>query len=269
MLFGQRNDMSGVPGFGLGQGGPGTPIMAPMQNVAPAATSPFVWGDAGARMTPDEIARRRAIAQVQGKSDYSPVSNWAQGLGRVVDGLLAGMETHKLNKAASANSEHSAAITQALLGGNGDAAAAAMIDPTLSSDVQGLAKMQWERAHPKPVSNDTVNDYQFISQTLGPEAGKQFLQSKANPVQWIQADNGDGTKQLIPMGPSGPLPMGGGGQASTAAPSASAPPAQAILELRSDPSAAAEFDQVFGAGSAARVLGKGGPGAPPPRAGFR
>lgn len=261
MLFGNRTQ--GAPGLFAPLG---TPIMAPQQDVV-SPQQAFTWGQGGAQITPDEIARRRAIAQAQGKSDYSPVGHWSQGVGRVVDSLMAGLEGRKLDKAAAANSEHSAAIVQALLGGNGDAASAAMVDPTLSSDVQGLAKMQWERAHPKPVSNDTVNDYQFISQTLGPDAGKRFLESKANPIQWIQAENGDGTKQLIPVGPNGPLNQGGGGQASTGA--VAQPPAQAVMELRADPSAAAEFDQVFGAGSAARILGTGGPGAPQPRANFR
>lgn len=36
------------------------------------------------------------------------------------------------------------------------------------------------------------------------------------------------------------------------------PPPEAIDELKRDPSAAAEFDEAFGAGAAARVLGQGG-----------
>lgn len=236
MLFGNRS-----------QGAPGllsAPAVAPMQNLAPAPASPFVWGDGGAQMTPEEIARRRALAAKMGQPDFSPVGHWTQGLGRVVTGLMAGLENRKLNKASAANTDHSKAIMQALLGGKSDAVTAALVDPTLSDEVRGFAKMQWERANPKPVNNDTVADYQFISKTLGPEAGKQYLQSKANPIQWIQAANPDGTKQLIPMGPNGPLTMGGGGPASTAG----APPTTLPPDF--------QFEE-------------GGPGAAQPRAGFQ
>ena len=46
--------------------------------------------------------------------------------------------------------------------------------------------------------------------------------------------------------------IGGMGQA------VGSPPAEAIDELKRDPSAAAEFDEAFGQGAAARVLGQGG-----------
>jgi hypothetical protein len=52
----------------------------------------------------------------------------------------------------------------------------------------------FELANPKPDNNDTANDYQFISQILGPDAGKQFLQTKADPAIVVQT-------------PYGPMPM--------------------------------------------------------------
>lgn len=48
--------------------------------------------------------------------------------------------------------------------------------------------------------------------------------------------------------------LGGTGQA------VGSPPPEAIDELKRDPSAAAEFDEAFGQGAAARVLGQGGGG---------
>jgi hypothetical protein len=43
-------------------------------------------------------------------------------------------------------------------------------------------EQDYKAAHPAPISNDTVNDYQFIAQTLGDDAAKQFLQTKTNPI---------------------------------------------------------------------------------------
>jgi hypothetical protein len=66
------------------------------------------------------------------------------------------------------------------------------------------AQKQWERDNPKPIVNDTVNDYQFISQTLGGEAAKRYLQNKTLPPPFVQR-NDDGTSTIYPQG----LPRGG------------------------------------------------------------
>jgi hypothetical protein len=45
-----------------------------------------------------------------------------------------------------------------------------------------IEKETWERAHPSPVNNDTVADYQFIAERLGPDAAQNYLRTKTNPV---------------------------------------------------------------------------------------
>jgi hypothetical protein len=47
-------------------------------------------------------------------------------------------------------------------------------------------EQDYKAAHPGPVNNDTVNDYQFILQTLGPDKAREFLETKANPPQFMQ-----------------------------------------------------------------------------------
>lgn len=47
-----------------------------------------------------------------------------------------------------------------------------------------------------------------------------------------------------------------------------APPAEAVAHLKSDPATAAQFDEVFGPGAAARALGQGGPTAQSPSGPF-
>lgn len=64
---------------------------------------PFIWGQGGRRMTPEDIARERALAARQMQSDYSPVQHWSQGLGRVADNVLGALRDRKAQKAADAN----------------------------------------------------------------------------------------------------------------------------------------------------------------------
>jgi hypothetical protein len=89
-------------------------------------SEPFVWGSAGARMTPDDVERKRKIAQVLMKegSNYSPVQHWTQGLARVAQALVGGYQERQANDAEKANAAESASLLTGLLGGAGGAPAA-------------------------------------------------------------------------------------------------------------------------------------------------
>lgn len=85
------------------------------------ATQPFVWGSGGRRLTPEQIAQQRAIAQQQMQTgmDYSPIGHWSQGLSRVAQGLLGGLEMRELAEQEAQNAEENRRIAAALLrGGN-------------------------------------------------------------------------------------------------------------------------------------------------------
>lgn len=75
---------------------------------------PFIWGKGGRRMTPEDIARERALATRQMQSDYSPVQHWSQGLGRVADNVLGALRDRNAQKAAAANSADSMRIAELL-----------------------------------------------------------------------------------------------------------------------------------------------------------
>lgn len=62
-----------------------------------------------------------------------------------------------------------------------------------------VRKAEYERANPKPIANDTVADYNFIVERLGPEAGKAFLENKTLPPPFVQK-NPDGTSTIYPQG---------------------------------------------------------------------
>lgn len=86
--------------------------LAPQQ---PQQAAPFVWGQGGRRMTPDDIARERALAARQMQSNYSPVQHWTQGLGRVADNVLGALRSRNADKASERNAAEGADIARLLM----------------------------------------------------------------------------------------------------------------------------------------------------------
>lgn len=71
---------------------------------------------------------------------------------------------------------------------------------------QWLERQIWERQHPTPVRNDTVNDYEFLRQKLGDEAANQYLRNfAAGPVMAVDGFDaaGNPTKTFVPRGSLG------------------------------------------------------------------
>jgi hypothetical protein len=86
--------------------------------------SPFVWGNGGRAMTPEDVEReRQLVALARAKmGDTSPVGHWTQGATRVVDALGAVLREKRTNKAEAAGlagaDERIAAILSGQGGGN-------------------------------------------------------------------------------------------------------------------------------------------------------
>ena len=62
-------------------------------------------------------------------------------------------------------------------------------------------QQDYERANPKPINNDTVNDFNFIASQIGPDAAKSYLQNLADgPPVAVDVANPDGsvTRQFLP-----------------------------------------------------------------------
>lgn len=84
-----------------------------------------------------------------------------------------------------------------------------------------LRKAEWERDNPKPTSNDTVADYEFIRQRLGEEAGNTYLRNKADPPRYALGQDGqyyriDTPTPAKPVGKLTPITEGGPSQPATA-----------------------------------------------------
>lgn len=86
------------------------------------AETPFLWGRGGRKLTPDQVEREREAASLlaKGAMDYSPVQHWSQGLGRVAQGLLAGIDYRMADKAdADIANVNKGLIANLLSGGSG------------------------------------------------------------------------------------------------------------------------------------------------------
>ena len=76
--------------------------------------SPFVWGKGGRRMTPEDIARERAITARQMQADYSPIASPWQGLARVANQWTGALRERQARKASERNAAESASIAELL-----------------------------------------------------------------------------------------------------------------------------------------------------------
>lgn len=87
---------------------------------------PFVWGDRGEAMTPEQVQRRRDMAALlaQDSGSMSPVSHWTQAAARGLGGFLAGRSERIADRAeADGLASADAAVQQnpvlsALMGGD-------------------------------------------------------------------------------------------------------------------------------------------------------
>lgn len=207
----------------------GPAIFAPLDNsITP---SPFLWGQGGAKLTPDELARRQKVASALMQSNYSPVANIWQGLGRVADNVMGAIDQKKLDKqASSANDDRNSQIAALLGQGNQD------LVPGLSSNdavVSALAGDVFKSRQPKQIAPNEF-DRALIGAGIDPHSaqGQALYAQRANTLampspqfvpdglgggQWVVPPNG-GIPQpsQVPQAPVGKLtPIEGGGASNS------------------------------------------------------
>lgn len=82
----------------------------------------FVWGRGGAKLTPEEIAKRLDAEQAKaGELDFSPVGHWTQGLARVLGAAGGAYRRHSLGVQQGENDTYNKGLVDALMGGSSGA----------------------------------------------------------------------------------------------------------------------------------------------------
>jgi hypothetical protein len=184
--------------------------------------APFVWGQGGQRMTPEEAAMQRRLAEQQmaAGADYSPVGHWTQGLARTSQGILGALQAKKADKAMEANRSADAELMQALLSGpqegQPDPVLAALTSPYASDRVREVAGMEYQRRNPKPAA---PTEFEKLLGARGIERGSnewntaldRYISGKSDPQVTVTLPGGG-----IFVGPQSELAnvLKGGGQAS-------------------------------------------------------
>lgn len=233
------------------------------------APEPFVFGRGGKRMSVDDIELKRRIAaqEMADAGSGAPVQHWLQGLNRSLGAVTGGLRMRGANRADEQRKAEAKATTDAeiaaLLANSGDKETILRAMATGGEGVQSVAKLLAEPMFAKPGAPPEVIQ---LSQLANDPNQPEYVRRDAADA--IRARNDRQVTVTLPgggifVGPQSELAavlQGGGGQASGAG-QTTQPPAAAIEDLRANPATAAQFDEVFGAGAAARVLGNGGAGA--------
>lgn len=184
--------------------------------MADTPDQPFTWGAGGARLTPEQIADRRKVADAltlqAGDGSAFPVGTRGaglvtQGLNRLAKGVSAGMDYREADQAATANAADNKAMIAALLGGGAQAAPVAAspapqatvappTSPVASVPVQGGAPVEIHSAdEPNPLDQPTGVDRDHMIRTIYGEAGNEPTQGQlavANVIRNRAVDGGYG-----------------------------------------------------------------------------
>jgi hypothetical protein len=160
--------------------------------------SPFIWGEGGAQLTPEQIAQQRKVLQaLMGKTDTSPVGHWTQGAARIADAIGDVIQDKRLDAAEKENVTYNTDIINSLLGGASAAPAAATMPSTTgagaelaatSPAVAPAAGMDAYRNAIASIESAGSGDYSAVGPTnpnLGRALGRyQIMEANIGP--WSQ-----------------------------------------------------------------------------------
>lgn len=121
---------------------------------------PFIWGRGGAKLTPEQIAREREIAEALGVVDMSPVDHWLQGAARMANAAVGRLRESRADRAEQENASLNADIVQSLLGSIGGSTVLTpsgtspvpATSPTASSEPLDYASERVAGAHGDPIA---------------------------------------------------------------------------------------------------------------------
>lgn len=141
-----------------------------------AMQAPFQWGKGGRRMTADQIAREREIAEAMSAVDYSPIHSPWQGLARLGENVLGGLRARDANKAEQSNLDYSDDILQSLMNPGGVPSASGA--PGVASPAPGANIAQLSAIVGDPYATPQVRAFAKRQLDMADFETKQKLQSQ-------------------------------------------------------------------------------------------
>lgn len=134
----------------------------------------FVWGEAGAQLSPAEIAAQRKIADalISQGTEATPIKHWTQGIARVAQALYGGYQSKEADAASKANREYENGIIRDLpsMFGGTSAAGATSPAPLASTPTEMSGGTPTPTAMAPSVNNKIYSDNE--PSPLDPPSGK-------------------------------------------------------------------------------------------------
>lgn len=175
-------------------------------------------GPGGKRMTPEEIAlmRKRNAQMIAAGSDYSPIQHWTQGLARVAEALVGGLNERRLDKRLAKQAEADRLYTADLLRNPApDRIAQILLDPNAPPEARKYAEMQFDVQNRKQAQPHYWETNDGSLGVIGPDGQPRIAYQDPNKkieYQWVRDPNtGQMTGVPITIGgapsaPAGPQP---------------------------------------------------------------
>lgn len=217
----QLNPRGGM--FGLGGAAvplPGQAQIMPAEAMGNGAPQPFVWGEGGSRLTPEQIAAQLEGAQSRIRADTSPVGHWMEGAARVVDSIIGGLQMRDAMKEQEKNRSAEQEIIEQLTAGNPEAIGRAMTSPSASGGTRDYAGMLFQQQNPKPQAPTEFERYLAASGVVpgSPEwvsAMETKVRNSLDPFTSVVSGGNQisGRQSLVEQALSGFLPQGAPGGA--------------------------------------------------------
>lgn len=184
----------------------------PIQQSSP--TQPFVWGEGGKRMTPQdiEIARNLADEHTRTGLDFSPVQHWTQGLARLANAWIGHDERKRLDAASRASLAAEQQILQGFASGTGGggtdpAMLTAIANPFISDRTRDALKLQWQATHKTPPAPHYWETNNGSLGVVGSDGKPKVLYADPDPrMNFIPDGEGGGSWVAVPSQAAGTLP---------------------------------------------------------------
>lgn len=167
--------------------------------MASSPPSSFIWGRGGARLTPDEIERQRAIAAQLMTPDYSPIQSPWQGLARVAGNFTGALREARADSASTSNAEDQRRIVAALMNPEEASASATSAAAPSSSPAGGqMATAARPRINPAIIEALTSP---YVGDEVRALAGREYQATQRRPVRPHYWETNNGSLGMI--GPDG------------------------------------------------------------------